>query len=65
LAYILKKDVKSRAEVAKFLSAIEQQKHLDLPFCNYVKVQAFRLETDEKQCLQSPIVVGKFKMFGI
>ncbi|KAI6183728.1 DAGKc domain-containing protein [Aphelenchoides bicaudatus] len=57
LTYILKKDVKSRTELAKFLSAIESQNHLNLPFCKYVKVQSFRLEPDEQQCRRSPIVI--------
>lgn len=44
LTYILKKDVKNRMEIIKFLTAIENAKHLDLPFVKSVEVSAFRLE---------------------
>lgn len=59
LTYVLRKDVNSKSEVVKFLTAIESQKHLDIPFCHYVKVQAFRLEPNEEECRRSPIVIGK------
>jgi diacylglycerol kinase family enzyme len=42
--------------VIKFLTAIESGRHLEMPFCNYVKVQALRLEPD-CEVRRSPIVV--------
>lgn len=40
LSYILKKDIGTRVDIAKYLLAIEHQTHLDLPF---VKVSLWRL----------------------
>jgi hypothetical protein len=58
LTYVLKRDLKSKAELAKFLTAIETKKHLDFPFCHYLTVQAFRLDTNSKaNNRQGPIVV--------
>ncbi|KAI6197162.1 hypothetical protein M3Y94_01191600 [Aphelenchoides besseyi] len=56
LTYILKRDIPNRAAIAKFLTAFETHQHLELPFCHYVKVRAFRLELLE-DTRQSPFVV--------
>lgn len=44
LTYILRKDVPNRLALLKFLTSIETQKHLDLPFVKSLEVSAFRLE---------------------
>ncbi|KAI6172252.1 Sphk-1 [Aphelenchoides besseyi] len=56
LTYILKRDIANRTAIAKFLTAFETHQHLELPFCHYVKVRAFRLESLE-DARQSPFVV--------
>ncbi|CAD5213073.1 unnamed protein product [Bursaphelenchus okinawaensis] len=57
LCYILKRDVTSKAQIAKFLAAMEKGEHLTLPFAHYTKVKALRLETLAHQNHRSPIVV--------
>ncbi|CAB3404459.1 unnamed protein product [Caenorhabditis bovis] len=44
LSYILKKDVGSRYDIAKYLLAIEEMKHLDLPFVKFVEVSSLHLD---------------------
>ncbi|EYB95654.1 hypothetical protein Y032_0157g3193 [Ancylostoma ceylanicum] len=44
LTYILRKNLPSRLDLIKYLTSIEKQKHLDLPFVEAVEVSAFRLE---------------------
>ncbi|RCN43404.1 diacylglycerol kinase catalytic domain protein, partial [Ancylostoma caninum] len=44
LTYILRKNLPSRVDLIKYLTSIEKQKHLDLPFVEAVEVSAFRLE---------------------
>ncbi|KAK6732453.1 hypothetical protein RB195_016687 [Necator americanus] len=44
LTYILQKDLPGRLSLIKYLTAIESQKHLDLPFVQAIEVSAFRLE---------------------
>uniref|UniRef100_A0A1I7U5I9 DAGKc domain-containing protein n=1 Tax=Caenorhabditis tropicalis TaxID=1561998 RepID=A0A1I7U5I9_9PELO len=44
LSYILWKDIGTRVDIAKFLLAIENQTHLDLPFVKRVEVSSMKLE---------------------
>ena len=44
LTFVLARDVRSKAKIIKFLSAIERGQHLNLPYVHYVRVRAFRLE---------------------
>ncbi|CAI5440602.1 unnamed protein product [Caenorhabditis angaria] len=44
LSYILKRDVTTRVDIAKYLLAIEHQAHLDLPFVKVVEVSSLSLD---------------------
>lgn len=44
LSFILWRDIRTRVDVAKYLLAIEQGKHLDLPFVKNVEVSSMKLE---------------------
>lgn len=57
LTYALKKDVPSKAVLAKFLTSIETGEHLKFPFCRCVEVTAFRLESFDKRTSSGYIVV--------
>uniref|UniRef100_A0A8R1HKK1 DAGKc domain-containing protein n=1 Tax=Caenorhabditis japonica TaxID=281687 RepID=A0A8R1HKK1_CAEJA len=45
LSYILYKDIGTRIDIAKYLLAIEHEKHLDLPFVKRVEVSSMTLDT--------------------
>ncbi|KAK6048464.1 hypothetical protein COOONC_14031 [Cooperia oncophora] len=47
LTYILRNDLANRLDLIKFLTSIESQKHLDLPFVKAIEVTAFRLEPQD------------------
>ncbi|KAK5986418.1 hypothetical protein GCK32_003696 [Trichostrongylus colubriformis] len=49
LSYILRSDVSNRLNLIKFLTSIESQKHLDLPFVKTIEVTAFRLEPKDSR----------------
>ncbi|CAD5217863.1 unnamed protein product [Bursaphelenchus xylophilus] len=57
LCYLLNRDIHSKTQLVKFLTAIEQGEHLNLPFVHYLKVKAFRLEALAHHTHKSPIVV--------